>query len=300
MKKLIFLLLCTLSLPTKAERWFDVEVIVFKRNQDPTSVKEKWPETQPNINLSNAVSVFDAVSLKERGLQLLPQSEWKLNAEYKNLSKHAGFKPLVHVAWRQNDGSRGVMPKLRFTAGPDYGKDYYLDGTPKDAPAFVANPNQGTVNVTGTDALNATNAATDTSTVPAALAAPAKESGPMYELDGFIRVYVQHYLFIETDLVLREPGERKVLKDVNAVPVPLDNQTDTETDTLMNDNAQVSTTNEGTAVTGLQKLERQYEVEKYLEPYAFKQKRRMRSGEVHYLDHPLMGLIIQVTRVEKD
>nr|WP_269808628.1 CsiV family protein [Enterovibrio nigricans] len=105
---------------------------------------------------------------------------------------------------------------------------------------------------------------------------------------------------METDLVLREPGERKVLKDVNAVPVPLDNQADTETDSLMSDNTQVTATDEGTTVTGLQKLEREYEIEKYLEPYAFKQKRRMRSGEVHYLDHPLMGLIIQVTRVEKD
>ncbi|WP_083539458.1 CsiV family protein [Enterovibrio coralii] len=122
----------------------------------------------------------------------------------------------------------------------------------------------------------------------------------MYELDGFIRVYVQHYLFIETDLVLREPGERKVLKDVNAVPVPLENQTDTETDSLLSNNTQVTSTTEGNTVTGLQKLEREYEVEKYLEPYVLKQKRRMRSGEVHYLDHPLMGLIIQVTRVEKD
>ncbi|MCO4789722.1 hypothetical protein DK293_13990, partial [Vibrio cholerae] len=26
-------------------------------------------------------------------------------------------------------------------------------------------------------------------------------------------------------------------------------------------------------------------------------KRRMRSGETHYLDHPLMGVIIQVRRV---
>nr|WP_232313074.1 CsiV family protein [Enterovibrio coralii] len=107
LKKLIFLLLCTLSLPTKAERWFDVEVIVFKRNQDPASVTEKWPETQPNINLSNAVSVFDATSLQAQGLTLLPQSQWKLNSEYQKLANHAalslwfmwhGAKTMVVVA----------------------------------------------------------------------------------------------------------------------------------------------------------------------------------------------------------
>jgi hypothetical protein len=34
-----------------------------------------------------------------------------------------------------------------------------------------------------------------------------------------------------------------------------------------------------------------------LQPYAFTHKRRMRSGETHYLDNPMMGLIIQVRKV---
>nr|WP_232313072.1 hypothetical protein [Enterovibrio coralii] len=38
------------------------------------------------------------------------------------------------------------MPKLRFTAGQDYGNDYYLDGTPKDAPSVIAQPNLNTIN----------------------------------------------------------------------------------------------------------------------------------------------------------
>ncbi|MGF1705447.1 peptidoglycan binding protein CsiV [Enterovibrio baiacu] len=270
MKTLIFLLLCTISWQTMAERLYDVEVIVFKRNQSPDAVKENWPEAPGGINLSNAVSAYDSASMAARGLTLLPKSEWKLNAEYNRLSRHAGFKPLVHVAWRQNDGSRGAMPKMRLAAGNNYGNDYYKDGTPKGGQ---------TVGDDGTE----------------------KKSGSMYELDGFIRVYVQHYLFIETDLVLREPGERKVLQDVSAAPAPLAG----EPDTVLQDIAQdgdttnvtaIETPNEDVSFAGLQKLERSYAIEKYLQPYAFEQKRRMRSGEIHYLDHPLMGLIIQVTK----
>ncbi|WP_028024071.1 peptidoglycan binding protein CsiV [Enterovibrio calviensis] len=270
MKKLIFLLLCTISWPSLAERWFDVEVIVFKRNQNPDSVQENWPDTQPNINLSNAVSVFDSATLSAKGLQVLPKSNWQLNAEYNRLANHAGFKPLLHTAWRQNDGSKNAMPKLRFTAGKNFGDAYYTDGTPKNI------------------ALNADNAYDSNE----------KQSGSMYELDGFIRVYVQHYLFIETDLVLREPGERKVLQDVSEVPAPLSNQPITDIETVSADGSVANLPAEADTFAGLQKLERTYAVEKYLKPYAFEQKRRMRSGEIHYLDHPLMGLIIQVTRVE--
>ncbi|MDD1794772.1 peptidoglycan binding protein CsiV [Enterovibrio makurazakiensis] len=270
MKKLIFLLLCTISWPSLAERWFDVEVIVFKRNQNPESVQENWPDTQPNINLSNAISVFDSATLSAKGLQVLPKRDWQLNAEYNRLANHAGFKPLLHTAWRQNDGSKHAMPKLRFTAGKNFGDTYYTDGTPKET------------------SLNA----------DSAYDSNEKQSGSMYELDGFIRVYVQHYLFIETDLVLREPGERKVLQDVSEVPTPLNNQTATDIETVLDDGTKVALPEEADTFTGLQKLERTYAVEKYLKPYAFEQKRRMRSGEIHYLDHPLMGLIIQVTRVQ--
>ncbi|USH01255.1 peptidoglycan binding protein CsiV [Grimontia kaedaensis] len=274
MKKLIILLLCVISWPSFAERWFDVEVIVFKRNQNPDTVQENWPDAQPDINLSGAVSVFDKQTLAARGLQVLPKNQWQLNAEYNRLANHAGFKPLAHVAWRQNDGGRGAMPKLRFTAGRNFGDSFYIDGTSKDAPLVTSE------------------------SAPDGYQPTDKASGPMYELDGFIRVYVQHYLFIETDLALREPGERKVLKEVQAVPLPLDNQVATEVEGITAEGSDVAPVVEGSALTGLQKLERTYSVEKHLNSYAFEQKRRMRSGEIHYLDHPLMGLIIQVTRVE--
>lgn len=272
MKKLIILLLCAISWPSFAERLFDVEVIVFKRNQNPDAVQENWPDAQPDINLNNAILVFDSQALAARGLKVLPKSQWQLNAEYDRLANHAGFKPLVHVAWRQNDGGRGMMPKLRFTAGRNFGDSFYTDGTSKDA------------------------LITTSEYAPDSDQPTEKISGPMYELDGFIRVYVQHYLFIETDLALREPGERKVLEEVQVVPTSLENPTITDVENIVADNA-ISDT-QGSALTGLQKLERTYSVEKYLKSYHFEQKRRMRSGEIHYLDHPLMGLIIKVTRVD--
>jgi hypothetical protein len=37
----------------------------------------------------------------------------------------------------------------------------------------------------------------------------------------------------------------------------------------------------------------------FLKSYRLDQKRRMRSTETHYLDHPLLGMIIQVRRVNQ-
>ena len=34
--------------------------------------------------------------------------------------------------------------------------------------------------------------------------------------------------------------------------------------------------------------------------YAFQQQRRMRSGELHYLDHPVIGLLVKVTPYESE
>jgi hypothetical protein len=56
---------------------------------------------------------------------------------------------------------------------------------------------------------------------------------------------------------------------------------------------------DGTVQIGnLERVAPQVEVEKFLKSYRFDQKRRMRSSETHYLDHPLMGIIIQVRRVK--
>ncbi|MEZ9706051.1 CsiV family protein, partial [Vibrio breoganii] len=106
-----------------------------------------------------------------------------------------------------------------------------------------------------------------------------------------IQVYVQHYLFVETELDLREPGVRSVtftektpdeLKDSENFAVLADTEAE-------NSNVQAG---------NLQEVSPEKVEEQFLKSYRMEQKRRMRSSETHYLDHPLMGMIIQVRRVE--
>lgn len=74
-------------------------------------------------------------------------------------------------------------------------------------------------------------------------AKPQKEHIPLWQLDGFVRVHLDHYLFINTDLILRELGAEE---------------------TVQQQRIQLS--------------------------------RRVISGEMHYLDHPRLGIVLQIRR----
>lgn len=102
------------------------------------------------------------------------------------------------------------------------------------------------------------------------LSAGNSEISP-YELDGYIRLYVQHYLFLETDLALFK-------KAAQAITPP------------------VAHSNDSGAYAQMQPA--MGSTEYFLQAYPFQEKRRMRSGEIHYLDHPYLGLIINVRRAE--
>ncbi len=264
MKKLLFLVLISLSTSSIAERLFDVEVIVFKRNIDASDINERWHDKPPEINMSQTISVFDKSGLARQEIEMLANDSWSLTSEFDKLNRHAGFTPLIHAAWRQDDRGRAQLPKIRFAAGDDFGLTFNADGTEK---------------VDVYDELSGVN----------------QISPKLYQLDGFVRVYVQHYLFIETDLVYRQIEERtgvnkksKSRNDDVRNKISINQYAGASNDDLLLENPH----------DGFEKIGNNQSTVNRLISYPFKQKRRMRSGETHYLDHPLLGLIIKVTRVE--
>ena len=257
MKKLIPLLLLLVAMPSLAQRQFDIEVIIFKRAVDAEKVSESWPNSLPAINVDNTGTFADNAYLEKKGATLLPVSDYQLNAQEQTLKDHAGFEVLLHTAWRQGDEGKSQAPIFHIQAGKNYADSFNPDGSarqPQDEPQI---PVEGVVE----------------QTMPA----------PIYELDGTLQVYVQHYLYAETTLDLKEPSTRDVvLKDKQLeLEVSPDDQ---------DANVQLG---------HLESVSPTQEVETFLKSYRMEQKRRMRSGETHYLDHPLMGMIIQVRRVDE-
>ncbi|MDG5899991.1 hypothetical protein E2650_08815 [Shewanella xiamenensis] len=89
---------------------------------------------------------------------------------------------------------------------------------------------------------------------------------PVWQLDGTLNIYLSHYLYIETALNLRKEG-RKLM------PVPTD---------------ETSTNTNATPVKVMTP---------YLMSIPLEQNRRVKSDEIHYLDHPEMGMVIQIRKM---
>lgn len=255
MKKLIPLLLFFVALPSWAQRQFDIEVIIFKRAVDAEQVSESWPTTLPQINLDKAGSFSDSNYRARKGVQMLPRSSYELDSEEQKLRNHAGFEVLMHTAWRQGDKGRLSAPIFHITAGKNYSNQFNPDGSPI-----------GSVNESVIDGVS-----------------EQTVSGPLYELDGTLQIYVEHYLYADVNLDLKEPSVREIV-----IQDPIDTLRQTSADTNI-DTVQAGLMTEITPTV---------HKEEFLKSYRMDQKRRMRSSETHFLDHPLMGMIIQVRRVE--
>lgn len=253
MKRLIPLLLLFVSLPSLAQRQFDIEVIIFKRAVDAEKVNESWPNTQPQISLERVGSFQDTQYRAKKGVQMLPYSEYKLTPQKDKLRKHAGFEVLMHTAWRQGDQGKSSAPVFRIQAGKDLSKQFNADGSEK-----------GVVTAVNTDGFQ-----------------EETIDKPLYELDGKLQIYVQHYLYAETTLDLKAPSVREVTLQEQQIEL----------------DSPVSGAESNVQVGNLTEISPTVEVQEFLKSYRMDQKRRMRSTETHYLDHPLLGMVIQVRRV---
>ncbi|MDC0612403.1 peptidoglycan binding protein CsiV [Vibrio sp.] len=254
MKRLVPLLMLMFAMPAMA-RQFDVEVIIFKRNVNAEQTQESWPNNLPAISLDGVGSLGSQAYMERKGVTLLPHSSYRLNEAEQRLRNHAGYRVLMHTAWRQGDQSKYSAPVFHILAGRDFSGQFNHNGTP------IGSDNDATP-ISGV---------TENS-VPSAL----------YELDGKLQVYVQHYLYADVEMDLKEPSKREVaLRSVSAIEPQ-------ETNNSTGDNI--------VRLGNLQNVTPEVETQTFLKPYRMNQKRRMRSGEIHYFDHPLMGMIIQVRK----
>jgi hypothetical protein len=98
-------------------------------------------------------------------------------------------------------------------------------------------------------------------------------------LDSLIRVSLARYLHVETDLLLTLDEE----------PSSLIESPFAQTESFIENSAVTSTDSREIAgeETGLRPLPRQVHIQQT--------RRRIRSNELHYLDHPLMGMVILIT-----
>ncbi len=241
-------LLCSSFSVSAAERWFEVEVLLVKRNTGLEKFGEKVSDESLNVNTDNSISLLKAdpagqanpvvISSQEfdgfaNNFKLLDSSRLRLTEQRKKLAAHAAFTPVLHMAWQMPVKSGNVAKPIHLFAGENL--------------------------------------------------EISAQSGKKWAIDGNFKIYLDHYLFIDSQLIVREKTMQAPVKVQTA---------------RLDDLAVVDSEN------GVQIINPNVEVAKFdnnpqvvIKEVLFDQNRRLKSGEIHYLDHPLMGIIVQIRKI---
>ena len=209
---------------------------------------------------------------------------------------------LLHIGWRQPMVARHLSVPIHLFAGKDYSEEFDEEGNNRafilesdalqqeaidnlDNQSLSENSTESNDNIY--DLATPKIAISDILTELKNKQAPTSDA-KLWQLDGLLNIYLNHYLFIEADFDLRKVEQVKVItkEEIQETQVPT-NQSISLLKTL-----NISEDDVNTEIA----TESEFSYVSQLTSHPMKQHRRVRSKEIHYFDHPSMGMIIQIRR----
>jgi len=314
MKRIINgLIFALFSLPVLAqdseiepERWYEVEIILFEQLKPASAEPELWPLDIEHPDLSNAIdllhspeqaqttavaestdetiAVIESTAPVETGLSqtetdeasdpyldtpylILPNQQYQLTDAYQKLLNSEDYLPLVHIAWRQVIPPREQPDRIFIHDKLNNSID---EDTLEQVPAIELDTEFIPPSV-------------DFLAEPIAEESIANDTAPEHNLSGIISLGLGRYIHVEADLLLYKPQlENLAVEDEPAPPV----FSAPESMQFIFDGFEI---NPSTIVE---------EEEQTPELFRIQGNLRMPSKEVHYLDHPLIGMLILFTPYE--
>lgn len=270
------------------DRWFDVEIIVFKRNVDVQNSSEQLDQNnvylkqrdrlevikaapatnclagEPCLHKQNPVQITDNEMVKE-GNRLILLKGLRLKEQLRRLNNHQLFTPLLHTAWRMPIQNKQDALPIHLFAGKNYALEMPQSARLEKATATTSN-----------------DLATDPEKLDVLASLQKNQTlQDLYEIDGNFLIYVQRYLQIDAQLIVRTQTEKPVSSSVSV---------------LATETPEVDTEATVQVVAQESVPKRTVRTEKVITETLFDQTRRLKSGEIHYLDHPLFGIIIQIRK----
>lgn len=111
----VFLALCTLLCAGLAHaETYRVDLIVFL-NLDAVAEAAQAPTDRSPAD--GAMNADDRAALAAEGIQVLPESDFALTDAWQRLANSRQFRPLLRMAWTQQNPPRESGPALRLAAG---------------------------------------------------------------------------------------------------------------------------------------------------------------------------------------
>lgn len=297
--------------------------------------KTKAEESEPDYPDTLPLRYSTLLRQDTQNAYLLPKSELTMRKMSRSIHRRRGISVMSHFAWRQHvPFGRDSAPDFRIMAGKNYSNEFsfegyplitHEDGTTSDYVSQIqgeqsetaSSVNKSTVNKSSVNsgsveliqdintalaALDGTplvgenanvessvgespvgktteNTAANILLVPNVPAELTPEQ--VWELDGVFKVYLQYigrvpYLHIDSRVNFRQP----MLMDEQQFPEPLQSLL---RENLLNQNSTLQTASTP-----------RY----FLKPYHFQQLRRVVSRQIHYFDHPMFGMVVQIRRYQ--
>lgn len=261
----VLMLLAAGAQPALAEiaetRWYDVEVILFAQTNQNYRDSETWPIDYTPPDMENAKELLPQDKAKRdparpTAFRLLDVDELKLDADVNRINKAEDMQLLTHFGWRQPGLPQQGALAIRL-----------------DQPLL--------------DRIQAMNeAAALKAGQPVELETSEMAAAEKPQIEGTLRLILSRYLHIETDLLLKEPLDGQ----------PMNNDAQQANVVIFSEPAMPASGAPGQAAKpDLFAMAQENAAPAPYRVYFMHQSRRMRSGELHYLDHPLFGMLIKVT-----
>ncbi|MBB5187406.1 MULTISPECIES: CsiV family protein [Zhongshania] len=135
---------------------------------------------------------------------------------------------------------------------------------------------------------------------PAILIQGGRQFGKHYELEGYIRIAVERYLHVDTNLWLVRYGSHSGNYYLPHQPQSYDEPEELSSlaDKAFEDSPeyrQFKQQNPDFQPSAQAQQDADHPIEQIV---VMKQQRRMRSDELHFIDHPKFGVIIKVTKIK--
>lgn len=277
------LLVALFSLPAVvvADDWFTIEVIVFE-HRDGGGDEEEFPRDpgRPDL-LATAILVPQTIPPTLRDFARLDPEAMQLAGAWRSLRRSSRYTPLVIAGWTQvARAPGGALPVALdvFTGEPTDAVPLPL---PETATEPESMPRDETESVT-----DFVPEEPDWLVAERLLAQHLSPRAPE-RLRGTVRLQLQRFLNVELDLLV-------------ATDEPLPPEEDApdwfeRRDTIL-DEVRLGLLDEAEASARLEALQRQPQVV----TLRLRESRQMRSGEVHYFDHPRLGAIVTVRPLPRE
>jgi len=259
----IILLFFSLTAAAQEIPWYTVEVLVFERTNPGGLEAEHWRDDPgfPDLEGALALTRQRTQADEPQAFTLLGRNEFKLKEMGARLQRSEALTPLLHLAWRQPGLDRAESKSVHIRS------DQYLRAT------RTADQNRhGQASQTG----------------QALTWAGGGAEGQQYmvALEGTMRVYRSRYLHVDVDLRYFRPSTG------DGPPTALDDQAPQTGPTAPG----APEEQHAMALTGENERLQALPIATH---FRLTEHRRLRSKETHYFDHPLFGVLVQITPYEQ-